>query len=301
MEEKNYQVLPFPAARDVVIDAGRLGSRRHIVFGLVEWDVTRARVFMREHKAGTGESLSFTAFIVSCLAQAIEAHPFLQAYRNWRNQLILFSDVDVVTLIEAEKNGVAIPHIVRAANQKSFRDIHTEIRAIQAEPTRSEQKAGLTKGTRLPRFARSFLYWALRQNPHWLKKYAGTVVVTAIGMFGKGGGWGLGFLPLHTLGLTLGGIAERPVLIDGQLTTREYLSISISVDHDVVDGAPAARFAQVLKELVESGYGLCSEQSSPNMSRNTTSSNARLKPSLHRKENDCVCLRSEDVAVPSSQ
>jgi pyruvate/2-oxoglutarate dehydrogenase complex dihydrolipoamide acyltransferase (E2) component len=259
VEANNYQVLPFPASRRVVIDAGRLGSRRHIVFGLVEWDVTHARVFLREHKRRTGESLSFTAFIVWCLAQAIRAHPFAQAYRNWRNQLILFDDVDVVTLIEAEKNCVAIPHIVRGANRKSFRDIHTEIRAIQAAGGRSEQEGGLGKASRLPGFVRDLFYWALCRNPHWLKKYAGTVVVTSVGMFGKGGGWGLGFLPLHTLGLTLGGIAEKPVLIDGQLTTREYLSITISVDHDVVDGAPAARFAQGLKELVESGYGLCTD------------------------------------------
>ena len=80
MEKKNYQVLPFPAARDVVIDAGRLGSRRHIVFGLVEWDVTRARVFMREHKAGTAESLSFTAFIL--MTYVFKTCPAVSALRS---------------------------------------------------------------------------------------------------------------------------------------------------------------------------------------------------------------------------
>jgi 2-oxoacid dehydrogenases acyltransferase (catalytic domain) len=37
---------------------------------------------------------------------------------------------------------------------------------------------------------------------------------------------------------------------------RDYLSMTISFDHDIIDGAPAARFTQRLKELIESGYGL---------------------------------------------
>ena len=44
--------------------------------------------------------------------------------------------------------------------------------------------------------------------------------------------------------------------VDGQVEFREYLSMTISVDHDVIDGAPAIRFALRLKELIESGYGL---------------------------------------------
>ena len=225
--------------------------------------MTRPRAFIREHKAKTGELLSFTAFIVTCLARAIHTNPSVQAYRNWRNQLVLFDDVDVVTMIETEMDGVALPHIIRTANRKSFRQIHDEIRSVQAKPTRSDQKTGLEQwGPRLPRFVRDVFYWALFQNPHWLKKIAGTVVVTAVGMFGKGGGWGLGAgLAMHTLGLTIGGIAEKPGIAEGQIVPREYLCVTISLDHDIVDGAPAARFAQHFEELVESGYGLCSEES----------------------------------------
>jgi pyruvate/2-oxoglutarate dehydrogenase complex dihydrolipoamide acyltransferase (E2) component len=69
-------------------------------------------------------------------------------------------------------------------------------------------------------------------------------------MFGTGGGWGLP-VSNHTLQITLGGIATRPALLDGQVADRQYLCVTISVDHDLVDGAPAARFAQSLKELVE--------------------------------------------------
>jgi pyruvate/2-oxoglutarate dehydrogenase complex dihydrolipoamide acyltransferase (E2) component len=82
------------------------------------------------------------------------------------------------------------------------------------------------------------------------KKYGGTV-----GMFGRGLGWAIPFND-HTLDITLGGIAAKPSVMDGQLATREYLCMTLSFDHTIIDGAPAARFTQRLKDLIESGYGL---------------------------------------------
>ncbi len=79
--------------------------------------------------------------------------------------------------------------------------------------------------------------------------------MTAIGMFGKGAGWGIP-LPSHALWITVGGIGEKPGVVDGHIAIREYLSLTISFDHETIDGAPAARFTQRLKELIEGGYGL---------------------------------------------
>jgi pyruvate/2-oxoglutarate dehydrogenase complex dihydrolipoamide acyltransferase (E2) component len=253
-----YTVEPFPAARQIIVEAGRMGSRRSLIHGLLEIDVTRARSLLREHKARTGETLSFTAFIVTCLAQAIDQDRRVQAYRNWRNQLIVFEEVDVVTLVETERGGVALPHVIRAANRKSFREIHAEIRAVQTRPVRSEQRSSLIMrlGPHVPAIFRRVFYWLLLKSPQRLKHYGGTCLVTSVGMFGQGSGWGLGFLPMHTLGLTVGGIAQKPGVIDGRIEIREYLNLTITFDHDVVDGAPAARFAQRLKELLESGYGI---------------------------------------------
>jgi pyruvate/2-oxoglutarate dehydrogenase complex dihydrolipoamide acyltransferase (E2) component len=257
----HFERLPFPPERQVIVDAGRMGSKRHVVHGLLEFDVTHARRSIAAHEAHTGEKLSFTAFIVECLAQAIQSHPNVNAYRNWRNQLIVFQDVDVVTMIEAEKGSVAIPHIIRGANRKTLYEIHAEIRGVQTRPSQSEQRSGglANLGNRVPRFARDLFFWAARRNPHWIKKYMGTVVLTSVGMFFQGSGWGVGFLPVHTLGLTLGGIAKKPDVRDGEIVIREKLSLTISTDHDIVDGAPAARFARSLKELIESGYGLENE------------------------------------------
>ncbi len=81
------------------------------------------------------------------------------------------------------------------------------------------------------------------------------MLVSSIGMFGEGAGWAIP-APNHTLQVTLGGISRRPAFFEGRIEAREFLSVTISFDHDIVDGAPAARFTQHFKELVEAGDGL---------------------------------------------
>ncbi len=65
--------------------------------------------------------------------------------------------------------------------------------------------------------------------------------------------------------MTVGGIGEKPGVVDGRIAIREYLSLTISFDHDTIDGAPAARFTQRLKELIESGYGLVDSTVEPEL------------------------------------
>jgi len=107
----------------------------------------------------------------------------------------------------------------------------------------------------LPRLVRRTLIRLATHFPSLWKQFAGTVAVTAVGMFGKGGGWGIP-ITSHPLDVTIGGIGEKPGIIDGRIAVREVLNLTISVDHDLVDGAPAARFGSRLRELLESAYGL---------------------------------------------
>ncbi|HUV94070.1 MAG TPA: 2-oxo acid dehydrogenase subunit E2, partial [Anaerolineae bacterium] len=93
-------------------------------------------------------------------------------------------------------------------------------------------------------------------DPTIIASMAGTVGITAVGMFGKGqGGWGIVPLPFP-LGLVVGSIAWKPAVVEGRIEPREILNLTVVFDHDVIDGAPAARFARRLVELIESGYGL---------------------------------------------
>src|SRR5215216_2601476 len=69
--QPKFTATRFPWERQMIIEGGRIASKRHTVFGLIEVDVTEARRILREYKARTGESLSFTAFIVTCLGKAV--------------------------------------------------------------------------------------------------------------------------------------------------------------------------------------------------------------------------------------
>jgi len=260
-ESDRYEVIPFPKSRRVVVDFMRLGHHQHAIHGLIEIDVTEPRRLIREHKAETGEAISFTAFIAACLGKAADDDRIVHAYRSRWNRLILFDEVDVASLFEIEFEGRKFPlaHVIRAANRRTVRDIHNEIRAIQANPMASKgwkQWGFMPLFLLLPPFIRDIFYRALSRTPHLVKAYTGTISLTAVGMFGSGGGWGIVAPTIFTTSVTLGGIAEKPGIIDGRIEPREYLSLTASFDHDIVDGAPAARFVARLKELIESGYGL---------------------------------------------
>ena len=238
-------------------DGGKMGIQKHTIHGLVEFDITDVRAAIRQHRSQTGDALSFSAFFLACLGKAIEQDKQMHAYRNWHNQLILFDEVDVNMLFEVEVNGKKTirPHIIRGVNIKSIREIHDEIRAFQSGHESSQESKFIEWFVRLPGFIRRLFLRVLFMNPQFIKDYYGTVLVTSIGMFGTGSGWGIP-VSNHSLQLTLGGIGEKPGVVDHRVEIRKYLSVTISFDHDVIDGAPAARFTQTLKKLIESGYGI---------------------------------------------
>jgi pyruvate/2-oxoglutarate dehydrogenase complex dihydrolipoamide acyltransferase (E2) component len=265
MKQNNadYQVIPAQGRLAMAV-AMRSVQRTPMIHGLIEVDVTRARAFLRDHKAKTGESLSFTAFIATCLGKAVDENKAVQAYRKGRKHLVLFGDVDVSTPIERDVAGQKQPiiYIIRAANKKTFREIHQEIRAAQVE----EEVKAWTPATDknwllfLPTFLIRFFFWTFwricRTYPQVQKKVLGTVGLTSVGMFGEEAGWGIPPATPQTLYITVGGIGVKRDAVNGSIAIREYLSLTISFDHEMIDGAPAARFTQRLKELIESGYGL---------------------------------------------
>jgi pyruvate/2-oxoglutarate dehydrogenase complex dihydrolipoamide acyltransferase (E2) component len=247
---------PYPRIRLLMTDGGRMGLLKHTVHGLVEFDISCARESIRQHKAQTGEALSFSAFFLACLGKAIDLDKQMHASRNWRNQLIIFDEVDVNMLFEVEVDGKKTirPHIMRGVNKKSIREIHDEIRAFQSQHQSSQESKFIDRFVRLPGFIRRLFLWALFKNPHFTKEYYGTVLVSSLGMFGTGSGWGIP-VPNHSLQLTLGGIGEKPGVVDHRIEVRKYMSVTVSFDHDVIDGAPAARFMHRLKKLIESRDG----------------------------------------------
>ncbi len=263
------QVVPYPKVRRFLEAAIRSTHHKPMIHGLLEVDVSRARAFLREHQAKTGESLSFTAFLMACLAQAVDEHKAVQAMRLGSKHLILFADVDVLTYIEREVAGQKqiMPSIIRAANRKTFREIHHEIRAAQVQDMAKAEVGGSKAVEFLPAWLfRPYFWvstWIGRRYPQTWKKNWGTVTLSAVGMFGKGAGW-WGTPPTipSLCWITVGGIGEKREVVDGQIAVREYLSLTVSFDHNMIDAGVAARFTERLKELIESGYGLMEQEAS---------------------------------------
>jgi pyruvate/2-oxoglutarate dehydrogenase complex dihydrolipoamide acyltransferase (E2) component len=251
------QVERLSPQRQLTVDYMRMANRRSNVHGLVEVDVTEARERIRRLEEEMGEDLSFTAYVVFCLARAIEEYPDVQAYRDWAGRIHRFDDVDVNVLVETTVDGeqIAIPHVVRGANRRSVRSIQEDFRSVKQSPPAARRSRLDAISQRLPAVVRRQLWRLPQLFPRRWQRLAGTVAVTSVGMFGTGSGWAV--TPTnYTLQLTIGGIGTKPTLVDGEVTARDFLSLTVTFDHDVVDGAPAARFVQRLSEHLEATRGL---------------------------------------------
>ncbi len=249
---------PLAPFRQLVIDGMSLGARKHCIHGLFEVDITTARERIAQIKARTGEAPSFTGFIVYCCARAVDADKHLHAYRDWRNRLIMFDDVDISLPVERVQEGqpVVLQTVIRAANRKSLAGIHGEIRALQArELGETHWGRYLRWYVMVPGPIRRLFFRLAATRPKVLKRFNGTVLVTSVGMYGKVSGWGV---PLagHSLAVTVGGIEAKPVLLDGAVTNRPHLRLTVTFDHDIIDGGPAARFMQRFAEHIQAGAGL---------------------------------------------
>ena len=253
---RRVEVRPFPASRRVVTQALRAGRRIAPVHGLISVDVTEAR--RRLESAQTPQS--FTAFLVASVGRAAAAHPEVHAYRNWRGQLMIHHHVDIAVLVEVHTPEGLFPlaHLVRDADLRDVNDISTEIRRVKTDPASSRSGQILARVTpiaaKIPGAVPVF--YRLMARSVRMRGMAGTVAVTSVGMFAGGGGFGIGFPTVLTLSVLVGGLSERPQVIDGRVEVREILDLTVTVDHNVVDGAPAARFVVDMRRLMETAQVL---------------------------------------------
>jgi len=263
-----YQVVDFPLERRAMPAFLDIKSGRHVMYALLEVDVTIARKFIEHYKAQTGEQLSFTGYLAYCLAHAVDENKAVQAYRKGSKRLIVFDDVDVGIMIERKQGETRVltGHVIRGANHKTNQEIYQEIRSAQSEPVppNNGMPAWFRSALLLP-WPLSVLFKAIfrmimRHNPTIVTSMGGTVGISSVGMFGKGhAGWGIAS-GSHVIDLVVGGTARRLMDVGGRIEPREMISLTIEFDHDVIDGAPAARFTRRLIELIESGDGLEGDQ-----------------------------------------
>jgi pyruvate dehydrogenase E2 component (dihydrolipoamide acetyltransferase) len=81
----------------------------------------------------------------------------------------------------------------------------------------------------------------------------GTFTLSNMGMFDVDVSTPIINLPECAI-LGVGSIALRPAVINGQLCVRQTVTLSLTYDHRAIDGAPAARFLERTKQLVEQPY-----------------------------------------------
>lgn len=97
----SYRVVELPPSRRETHNYLDVYWWKHSIYALLEVDVTRARQAIAEHKAQTGEALSFTGYLACCLARAVAEDKSVQAYPKGRKHLVIFGDVDVFIPVEA--------------------------------------------------------------------------------------------------------------------------------------------------------------------------------------------------------
>jgi pyruvate/2-oxoglutarate dehydrogenase complex dihydrolipoamide acyltransferase (E2) component len=259
-KDRGYKSIPMTFNRRAVIASATVTKEKNAIHCITEVDISEPRGRIRQHFELTGEKLSFTAYIVTCLAHVLKDHPLLNSFHSWRRQIVL-DDVTVSVLMEREIKGEKVPEPfgISKAQLKSYLQINNELRQAQNKPAdHLGNLSGMTWLRLIPGFLlRTFIRIADR-NINMAKRY-GKVCVTAVGMFNKDSVW---FIPhgTSTVLVTVGGICEKIIQAEDKIIAREHLCLTVSFDHNIVDGAPAARFMKQFTDTLKNGTLLSLEK-----------------------------------------
>lgn len=251
---KGYKIQPLTINRRAVIASATVTKEKNTIHSFSEVDITIPRQIIKTHFEKTGNKLSLTAYIVSCLAHTIKDFPQFNSFIKGR-RLIILDDVTISVLVERDIGGEKVPEPIGIKNtqEKTPFQIQSEIR--KAKEQESDKLGSLSDKTWLrliPSFLLESFIRIADKNIKMSKSY-GKIAVTSVGMYSKEAIW---FIPhgSATVLLTVGSIGNKVVEIDGQFFSREHLCLTASFDHNIVDGAPAARFMNQLLESIKSGH-----------------------------------------------
>ncbi|MYC95685.1 MAG: 2-oxo acid dehydrogenase subunit E2 [Caldilineaceae bacterium SB0661_bin_32] len=163
---------------------------------------------------------SYNDIYLKLMAAALQEHPALNA--SWSDDgLILHGGIHIGFAVETEK-GLLAP-VLRDVSAKSLRVIAAET-------------ASLIEGARQERLGHEAMQ-------------GGTFTITNLGMYGIDAFTPIINLPQAAI-LGIGRIVCKPAVHDGEVVPRQMVALSMTFDHRVVDGAPAARFLNTVREYV---------------------------------------------------
>ncbi|TFG09401.1 hypothetical protein EU534_02185 [Candidatus Heimdallarchaeota archaeon] len=261
-----FEIKKFSKVRQLLGELYEVSTKRTSVIGLIEINVTTGRQLIRDYEIKNGFKISFTGWLIKCISHAVSEHKNVHAYRIKKDKIIVYDNVHISTMVErTTPSGKKVPitHVIYSANTKTVQEITDEIREVQER--KIEERNQVVEGTPkfylklfsiTPKFIRKKIMKRRLKDTSFFIENAGTVGVTAIGMFGKNvSGWAIPFTS-STLNIAVGGIKSKPIYLNGQIEEQEFLNLTIQIDHTIVDGAPATRFVSHLVEIIETGFGL---------------------------------------------
>lgn len=246
-------------SRKLSIYGFRLVENGHNFYALLDFDVTELREYLRiKRREGGGGSLF--AFLLKAIAKCLQEFPEFNAMVDLR-KTTYFETVDIGVPIEVENDEGIVnrQYIVRNAADKSIGEISAEIDAAKENKDRQEgfilSRAMRALIPRLPGFAVSWLFRALAGNHGKVRELSGSVFVTSVSMFSTAPGYVIPYVGgPKASSFAIGSVAQKPVARKGGVVVREMLNITAVFNHDIIDGAPAARFINRLKRYIESDY-----------------------------------------------
>jgi pyruvate dehydrogenase E2 component (dihydrolipoamide acetyltransferase) len=228
---------PAPAVREVPMGsvrrviARRMAESAHAVAPVTlttevdATDLVRLRDQLKRDRAGTELAVpTYNDLLAKVVATALATHPHLNASLQ-DDAIVIHPQVNVGLAVDTER-GLLVP-VVRDVGNKSVVQI-------------AQDAAGLTERARAGRATSGDLS-------------GGTFTITNLGMYEIDAFTPIVNLP-ETAILGVGRIVAKPVVVDEAKETiavRRMLALSLTFDHRLVDGAPAARFLQEIKRLVE--------------------------------------------------
>jgi len=189
-------------------------------------NLVAARQQLNAELASTGEKISYNALLIKLVAQALREQPNINVQLT-AGGLQTMSEINIGLAVDTER-GLLVP-VIRGALQKSLREVNAEMLALADRAVKG------------------------RSHPDDLS--GGTFSVTNLGAYEIDA-----FTPLvnppECAILGVGRIVSKPVGLNGQIVLRDMLALSLSFDHRLVDGAPAAKFLQRVKQLIERPFAL---------------------------------------------
>jgi pyruvate dehydrogenase E2 component (dihydrolipoamide acetyltransferase) len=224
--DRDFTEVPLDGMRRII--AARLTEAKQTIphFYLrrsVRLDALMAfRAQLNKTLEGRGVKLSVNDFIIKACAQALQAVPDCNAV--WAGDRILKLKPSDVAVAVAVEGGLFTP-VLRDADKKSLSNLSAEMKDLA---TRAKTK---------------------KLAPH--EYQGGSFAISNLGMMGVEN-FDAVINPPHGSILAIGaGIQTPVVLVDGSVGVANVMSMTLSVDHRVIDGALGAAFLKAVVEALE--------------------------------------------------